>query len=97
MRVPTHPREIIKDEIKARGMSVNAFAMALGVPTTRLDRITKCERAVTPDTAIRLSALLGGSPEVWTRMQASYDLAITENKSGNEIRKSVQPGRLAAA
>lgn len=96
-RIPTHPGEIIKDEIDARGMSVNAFAVALGVPASRLDRITKGERAVSPDTAIRLATLLGGSPEVWIRLQAAYDLAITEKQSGKAIRKSVDIKRLVEA
>lgn len=91
MRSPTHPGTIIKDEIDAtEGLTVNGLAMKLRVPTSRLDRIVKQERSVTPDTAIRLAAYFGGSPKVWLNLQQAYDLSIAENEKGEAIRREVQ-------
>ena len=90
MPISTHPGEILKDEISELGMSVNALAMTLGVPSSRIDQITKCNRSVTPDTAIRLAAYFGGSPEFWINMQSAYDLAIAEKKAGAQIRRLVK-------
>jgi addiction module HigA family antidote len=52
-RVTTYPGEVLSEEfLKPLGMSVNALAMALRVPATRVGAIVKCERSVTADTAL---------------------------------------------
>lgn len=56
MRIPTHPGAILRDELDARDMSVNALALALRVSASRMDQIVKQRRAVSPDTALRLAA-----------------------------------------
>jgi addiction module HigA family antidote len=90
LRIPTHPGAIIKDEIEALGISGNALAKDLGVDAPRVHDIIKCRRAVTPETAIRLAAYFGGSPLVWLRMQAVYDLARVDTEKGAAIRRSVR-------
>ncbi len=52
--------------------------------------IIKCRRAVTSETSIRLATYFGGSPLVWLRMQAVYDLARVETEKGAAIRRSVR-------
>ncbi len=89
-RMPTHPGLILKDEIEALAISGNALAKDLGVDAPRIHEIMKCRRAITPETAIRLAAYFGGSPLVWLRMQAAYDLAKLENEKGDSIRRSVR-------
>jgi addiction module HigA family antidote len=62
-RVTAHPGEILSEEFLAPlGMSVNALALALRVPATRIGAIVKGERAVTADTALRLSRFFGTLP-----------------------------------
>ncbi len=90
MVVATHPGEILKDELEARGMSAHRFALELGVPPTRIADIVKCRRAVSPETALRLAAYLGGSAKVWLRLQADYDLAVAERRHGEEIKRTVR-------
>ncbi len=90
MAVATHPGEIIKDELEARGMSAHRFALELGVPPTRIADIVKCRRAVSPETALRFAAYFGGSPRVWLRLQADYDLAVAQRKHGKEIKRTVR-------
>jgi len=58
-RVTTHPGDVLYEEfLKPLGMSVNALAMALRVPATRIGAIVKGERSVTADTALRLARFL---------------------------------------
>ena len=90
MTVATHPGEILKDELAARGLSAHRFALELGVPPTRIADILKCRRAVSPETALRLAAYFGGSPKVWLRLQADYDLAVAERRHGKEIKRTVR-------
>ena len=90
MTMATHPGEVLKDEIAARGMSAHRLALELGVPPTRIADILKCRRSVSPETALRLAAYFGGSAQVWLRLQADYDLAVAERKHGEEIKRTVR-------
>ena len=61
---PVHPGEILAEELEELGMSANAMAKALGVPTNRITAILKGQRSVTADTALRLSHYLGHNAAV---------------------------------
>ena len=91
-RVTTHPGEVLGEEfLKPLGLSVNALAIALRVPATRIGAIVKGERAVTADTALRLARFFGTSPEFWVNMQAMYDLTRARQESGKAIERDIQP------
>ncbi|MGH8738934.1 MAG: HigA family addiction module antitoxin [Burkholderiales bacterium] len=91
-RVTTHPGEVLSEEfLHPLGMSVNALALALRVPTTRIGAIVKGERAVTADTALRLARFLGTSPEFWMNLQAMHDLTKARQQSGTAIKRDVRP------
>ena len=87
-RIRTRPGEVLREEfMKPLGLSANALALALRVPTTRIGDILRAEkpRAVTADTAIRLARYLGTAPEFWLNLQSAYDLRLAENDVGKEI------------
>jgi addiction module HigA family antidote len=91
-RVTSHPGEILKEEfLDPLGMSVNALAMALRVPATRIGAIVKQERSVTADTALRLGRFLGTSAEFWMNLQAMHDLTKARKESGVSIERDVNP------
>lgn len=91
-RVTTHPGEMLSEEfLKPLGMSVNALAMALRVPATRIGAIVKGERSVTADTALRLARFFGTSPEFWVNLQAMHDLTKARLESGKVIERDVRP------
>ncbi len=91
-RVTTHPGEVLSEEfLKPLGMSVNALAMALRVPATRIGAIVKGERSVTGDTALRLARFFGTSPEFWMSMQATHDLTKARRERGATIERDVRP------
>lgn len=72
---PVHPGEVLREDyLSPLGLSVNALAVALGVPATRIHEIVKERRAVTADTAARLARHFGGDATSWLVMQANYDL-----------------------
>jgi addiction module HigA family antidote len=73
---PIHPGEILREEFLIPfEMSAHALAMALHVPAPRINDIVRERRAVTADTALRLSAFFGTSVEFWMGLQADYDTA----------------------
>ncbi|HRD95759.1 MAG TPA: HigA family addiction module antitoxin [Rubrivivax sp.] len=72
---PVHPGEVLREDFLAPlGLSVNALAIALDVPATRIHEIVKERRAVTADTAARLARHFGGDAVSWLVLQANYDL-----------------------
>jgi antitoxin HigA-1 len=91
-RVTTHPDEMLAEEfLKPLGLSVNALAVALRAPATRIGAVVKGERAVTADTALRLTRFFGTSPEFWVNLQAIYDLTRARLEDGGAIERDVQP------
>jgi len=91
-RITTHPGEILAEEfLKPLGLSVNGLAIALRVPATRIGAIVKCERAVTADTALRLSRFFGTSAEFWVNLQAMHDLTKARLTVGKAIEQDVNP------
>ncbi|MDJ1006642.1 MAG: HigA family addiction module antitoxin [Paracoccaceae bacterium] len=78
MKNPSHPGDILKHEfLEPMAMSEGQLARRLGVPRTRIERLTKGTTGMTPDTAFRLAKFFGTSPEFWINMQVNYDLAHT--------------------
>jgi addiction module HigA family antidote len=70
-------------------MSVNALAIALGVPATRIHEIVKERRSITADTAERLARYFGGDAISWLSLQALYDVKTLSTRE--EIINRVQP------
>ncbi len=88
---PVHPGEILKDELNGLGLSANAFAKALGVPANRIVNILLGKRAITADTALRLSLYFDSGPEIWMNLQTNYDLAVAIRDNGKALKKTVRP------
>jgi antitoxin HigA-1 len=87
---PVHPGEILREDfLVPLEMSVNALALALNVPATRLHEIVKERRGITADTAFRLSRYFDTSPEFWMNLQTTYDLKVLPNRK--EIERKVEP------
>ena len=85
-----HPGEVLREDfLGPLQMSVNALAMALGVPATRIHEIVKERRAVTADTAERLARYFGGDAASWLNLQAIYDLKTLPTR--DEILRRVEP------
>ncbi len=87
-----HPGEMLQEEfMKPYGLSSNALAHALHVPTNRISAIVKGQRAITADTALRLSRYFGTTAEFWINLQKDYELRIARNASATEIDESIEP------
>lgn len=72
---PVHPGEVLREDfLLPLGLSVNALAVALDVPATRIHEIVKERRSITADTAARLAKYFGGDAASWLVLQANYDL-----------------------
>jgi addiction module HigA family antidote len=86
---PTHPGEILKEELDERGISLNKLSRDIRIPLSRVSLIANGKRAVTADTALRLARYFGTSAQVWMNLQTAYDLEIAERQIGAAIQKEV--------
>lgn len=91
MHNPAHPGEILREWIP-EGVTVTAAAEQLGISRVMLSKILNGKAGVTADMALRLSAWLGTTPEVWIDMQAGWDLWQAELRGFPDVK----PIRLAA-
>jgi addiction module HigA family antidote len=82
---PVHPGEVLREDfLVPLGLSVNALAVALAVPATRIHEIVKERRGVTADTAARLAKHFGGDAASWLVLQANYDLKTLSTRKAIE-------------
>jgi addiction module HigA family antidote len=85
---PVHPGEIIREDILPEvGMSVTATATALGVSRQMLHEILAGRKPLSAVMCLKVARLFGGSPDVWMRLQADYDLK--KSAQNKEIMKRV--------
>ncbi len=89
---PIHPGEILREEfMKPRGLSQNALARALNVPPRRINEIVLEKRGITADTALRLARYFGTSAEMWTGLQADYELRLARHEKARAIEREIEP------
>ena len=87
---PIHPGEILREEyLEPLGLSANALALALRVPSTRIGDILRERRGISTDTALRLACYFDTDAQSWMNLQTSYDLKIAINEHGEMIEREV--------
>jgi addiction module HigA family antidote len=76
MRNPPHPGGFVLHQcIEPLGLTIKDAASALGVTRTTLSELVNGKRGISPEMAVRLSKVFGGSAESWITQQALYDIA----------------------
>ncbi|MES9997245.1 HigA family addiction module antitoxin [Desulfovibrio aminophilus] len=90
---PIHPGEILLEEfLKPLGISQTRLALDLRVPAQRVNDLVRGRRAVSVDTAMRLAAYFGTTPEVWLNLQTRFDLEKAEDENlAERIKEEVRP------
>jgi len=92
-RCPTHPGAILREDVlPAVGQTKTRIAQGLGISRQHLHDVLAERKPVSPEVAVRVAKMFGGSPESWLRMQASHDAWRAER----EVDVSQVP-RLVAA
>jgi len=92
---PVHPGEVLREEfLTPFGLTANALAIRLQVPAPRIHDIVRARRAVTVDTALRLSKFFGTSAEFWMGLQADFDMTVARNSMREALERI---GRFEAA
>jgi antitoxin HigA-1 len=88
---PIHPGEILLEEfLKPMGLSQYRLALDINVPPRRINEIVHGTRAITPDTALRLSRYFGNTAMFWLNLQMKYDLTIAREQLGQRLLTEVK-------
>ncbi|HEX9386841.1 MAG TPA: HigA family addiction module antitoxin [Anaerolineales bacterium] len=87
---PIHPGEILFEEfLEPMGISQYRLAKDISVPPRRINEIVLGKRAITPDTALRLSRYFGLSERFWINLQTRYDIEVEKDRLQNRLEREV--------
>jgi len=87
---PVHPGEVLLEEfLVPMGISQYRLAKSTSVPPRRINEIVHGKRAITADTALRLSRFFGTSERFWLNLQVHYDLEVEKDRLGNRLEREV--------
>ncbi|PAV10906.1 addiction module antidote protein, HigA family [Arsenophonus sp. ENCA] len=77
---PPHPGEIIAETLDNLDVGIRELSRALQVAPSTTQRLVSGNASVSPEMAIKLSAVLGGSAKFWLNLQDNYSLWMAEQK-----------------
>ena len=87
---PIHPGEILLEEfLLPMGISQYRLAKDISVPPRRINEIVHGKRAISADTALRLSRFFGTSERFWINLQSRYDLEVEKDRLGTKLDDEV--------
>jgi len=85
--IPTHPGELIKDELKARGLTQKQLSEMTGVKASVISETITGKRSVSLNMALSLEKALGIPADMWMNLQSQYNLdtaALAERRNQRE-------------
>lgn len=87
---PITPGEILRTEfLEPPGITQYRLAQATGLAQTRISQIVRGKRAITADTALRLSRALGVDDRFWINVQTDYDLEVERDLHADDLAKVI--------
>ncbi len=94
---PTHPGELLRDEIMpAAGLTQERLAVLLGVSRRTVHEIVGEKRNLSADMAHRLARLFDTTPDFWLGLQQDVDLWRAA-RTGQAVYQMIRPLRKTAA
>ena len=87
-RRPTHPGEMLREDfLPDYGLTVSELTEAIGVSRQSVNELVRERRALSPEMALRLSALFGNDAEFWLNAQRAVDLWDAREAIRDEVRR----------
>jgi len=87
---PSHPGNVIQNWILPEDMTITEAAKKLGVSRQSLDALVNERRSITPEMAIKLETVFGGTARMLLALQSRYDLYCAK-KNATKITKGLKP------
>ncbi len=75
---PSHPGELLKEELEFRGISQRGLAKKLGISYSALNEVLNCKRALGTELAMIMEAALGVEAAPLLAMQNEYNMLMAE-------------------
>ena len=94
--VATHPGEMIRDELKERGMTQKQLSVATGIKPSVLSETINGKRSVSLSVAVALEKAFGIPADVWKNLQTQYDLDAANIANRENQRETVPSPFLCA-
>jgi len=89
--LPVHPGEILLEEfLKPMGISQYRLAKDINVHPRRINEIVHGQRAISANTALRLSRYFGMSERFWLNLQAHYDIEVEKDRLAGRLEGEVK-------
>lgn len=92
---PTHPGELIRDELESLGMTQAKLAERIGVSPSLLNEVINGRRSVSTEMALLLEASIGISAEIWLKLQVDYNMQLAKSDD-SFMRRLASIRRIAA-
>lgn len=92
---PTHPGELLIEELESRNISQAKFADQIGVKPSLLNEIIKGKRSINTEMALLLEAALDIPANLWLNLQNDYNMQVA--KSNDSFMKRLASIRRIAA
>ena len=83
---PTHPGKILLEGIEDYGLSVKKVAEDIQVPASTLYAVTKGQRPISPELAIKVGHYFKTTPEYWSNLQSDYELRLAKIKVSDSLK-----------
>ena len=78
---PTHPGEVLREEIECRGITQTRLAKEIGVKVSLLNELINGKRDFTIEYALMIEAALGIDADFWINLQNAYNKAKARHDS----------------
>lgn len=85
-----HPGYYIQELVEDSGLTQEDFAKRLDTTPKNLSLLIRGEQNLSIDIAVKIARLFNNSIEFWLNLQATYDAALAEIKSSEELEKERQ-------
>ena len=88
MKNPPHPGVVVLQEcIEPLGLTITEAAAALGVTRNTLSELVNAKRGISPEMAVRIAKVFGGTEQGWLAQQAHYELAHVHRADLNKLKR----------
>ncbi len=88
MKNPPHPGLVVLQEcIEPSGLTITQAAAALGVTRNTLSELVNGKRGISPQMAVRIATVFGGTEQGWLIQQAQYDLAQVRRDDFKKLKR----------
>lgn len=85
--LPIPPGEFLEEVLEDLGMGKEELARRMDRPPNKLSPIFKGEKAITPDTALRLEKVTGVPAHIWSGLEVEYRLTLARLQEQKELKK----------